>query len=148
VRHRRFGYARSDLIYLAAVGCNIVIAIFTRCAAKAAQRSAELASQTAADAQKQSERMNETTLDATKANALATRIQYCGHPEAEAQAHGWNDDLRRDADQQEHLIFQLDDVLDKLGIGLGQPCSHSPHNSKIEDWKRRHAEALKRAGAA
>ena len=45
----------SDLINLAAVGCNILIALFTRSAARAAQMSAEPASQTAADSHKQSE---------------------------------------------------------------------------------------------
>jgi hypothetical protein len=124
---------------------SLAIAFFTALAAFAALWSANITRKIASDAHAQAKQMYETTLDATKANALATRIDYCGDPQAEAQAHGWNTDLRIKANQKEHLVYQLDVVLDRLGVGLGQPSDHSTHNAEIEDWKRLHAEALARA---
>jgi hypothetical protein len=134
----------SDWINLAVVGCNIAIAFFTRSAALAAQRSAELARQAALDNHKQSERMSEITLNTAKANALATRIERFGNPSAEAQVRGWYPALQTAADQQQHLVYQLDEILDKLGAGLGRSCDTSPHNDKIEGWKKLHVEALKK----
>ena len=32
-------------------------------------------------------------------------------------------------------IYHAEEVLDKLGVGLAQTCSRSPHNDKILDWK-------------
>jgi hypothetical protein len=129
-------------IGLLAVVCNIAIAFFTRSAALAAQRSAKLANEAAADSHKQAERMSTITLNAAKANALATRIERFGDPRAEAQVRGWNPALETARDQQEHLVYQLDEILDKLGAGLGQPCDGSPHNGKMQVWKEAHANAL------
>jgi hypothetical protein len=50
------------LIGLLAVGCNIAIALFTRSAALAAQRSATLANEAVTDGHTQAERMSEITL--------------------------------------------------------------------------------------
>ena len=103
----------SNEINLAIAFCNLAIAIATGLAACAAWSSAKLARQTADDSHQQAERMNEAMLNAAKANGLATRIEYFRPLVEYGRARGWSDETRRARDQQEHLIYQLDEILEK-----------------------------------
>lgn len=156
----------SDEISLAIALFNFAIAIATGFAAVATWRAAgaayesvKLSRQAAKDGHEQAKRMNEALLstyqeaklmneallNAAKANALATRIEFYNEQVAFGRTHGWGEDTAICRDQQEHLIYQLDEISEKLGVGAGQPCDNSPHNGKIEGWKQIHAQRLAKA---
>jgi hypothetical protein len=139
----------SDGINLGIVLCNLAIAIATGLAAKAAWSSTKLVRQAAEESRRQADKMNEALLNAAKANALATRIEYYDPTVEQGRTKGWSQESTTARDQQEYLIHQLDEILDKMGAGTGQPCAGSPHNEKIDDWKRDGREvSLGRAKAA
>ena len=127
----------SDGINLGIVICNFAIAVATGLAARAAWSSTKLARQAAEDSHQQADEMNKALLNAAKANALATMIEYYYNPKVEfGRTRGWSKETEIARDQQEHLIYQLYEILDKMGVGPGQPCDGSPHNGKIEGWKK------------
>jgi hypothetical protein len=132
----------SDRINLAIAFCNLAIAVATGLAARAAWSSAKLARQAADDSHQQAERMNEAMLNAAKANALATRIEYFDPTVQTGRERGWSAESRTAHDQQEHLVYQLDEIMARMGVGVGLPCDTSPHNGKIEGWKTMHAQVL------
>jgi hypothetical protein len=70
---------------------------------------------------------------AAKANALAARIEYYY---AQVETHK-NSPLeqRKLKDQQVHLVYQLDEVLDKLKVGTGKHAKLSPHDAKVPHWE-------------
>jgi hypothetical protein len=139
----------SEGINIAIAIFNFVIAIATAAAAFAAWSSvnlskkvAELSKKAAEDGRAQVDKMNEALVDAAKANALATRIEYYHEQVAFGQRQGWNQDSAACRDQQEHLVYQLDEILAKMKVGAGYPCDGSPHNGKIEGWKQRYAQVM------
>jgi hypothetical protein len=129
----------SDGINLGIAICNFAIAVATGLAARAAWLSTKLARQAAEDSHQQADEINKALLNAAKANALATRIEYYNPKVEFGRTHGWSTESEICRDQQEHLIYQLDEILDEMGVGTGQPCDGSPHNGKIEGRKKRYA---------
>jgi hypothetical protein len=112
--------------------------------ARAAGESAKLARQTAEESRRQAEeshrqaeRINDVMLNTAKANALATRIQYYNAEVEWGRTHGWSTDSATARDQQEHLVCQLDEILDKMEVGPSYPCEGSKHNDKVEGWKNK-----------
>jgi hypothetical protein len=63
--------------------------------------------------------MTDVMLNTAKANALATRIQYYNPAVEWGRKHGWGIDATTARDQQEHLVCQLDEILDKMEVGPG-----------------------------
>jgi hypothetical protein len=72
-------------------------------------------------------------LAAAKANALSYRIAFYGaqidfiRSVAGATGTLWQ--------EQEHLVYHLDRVLDSLEVGLNNRAEHSPHNDRIGKWR-------------
>src|SRR5690242_13875357 len=56
-------------------------------------------------------------LEAAKANALAARLRYYEEQRGRAMRTVQGSSLKQLTDEQEHLVYQLDEVLDRLGIG-------------------------------
>jgi hypothetical protein len=119
-----------------------------RAAAKDSHQQAERMNEALLNAYQQAKLMNEALLDAAKANALATRIEFYNEQVEFGRTHGWGEDTEICRDQQQHLVYQLDEISEKLGVGAGRPCDNSPHNAKIEGWKHRHAQVLDKAKGA
>ncbi len=69
---------------------------------------------------------------AAKANALAARIEYYY---TQLKAEPSSSEQSELSDQQVHLIYQLDEVLDKLKVGAGRHAALSPHDAKVPNWE-------------
>lgn len=98
-------------------GISLAIAIFTALAACAACWSAKLSNKVAADSHRQAEQMNAAILNAAKANAPATRIEYFQPTVQIGRERGWSVESRKAHDQQEHLVYQPAEILDKNESG-------------------------------
>jgi hypothetical protein len=75
----------------------------------------------------------EALKSAAKAAALQARIEYF-YTQIETHA----DDpptVKKLKEQQVHLIYQLDDMLAGMGVGIGKWATGSPHNASLPDWK-------------
>ena len=99
---------------------------------KLSKKVAELSKKAAEENRDQVDRMNDALVNAAKANALATRIEYY-HEQVVRLAKGRaGQDSAACRDQQEHLVYQLDEILAKMKVCAGCPYDGSPHNGKIE----------------
>jgi hypothetical protein len=130
----RYPMSWSDGLSIAIATFNFAIAVFTGIAAAAAWSSAKLARQAGDDSHQQAEKMKEAMLNAAKANALASRIEFYNEQVASGRRQGWSNDSATSRDQHEHLVCQLDRILDRMGVGIAQPCESSPHNDKVGKW--------------
>lgn len=77
---------------------------------------------------------NQTTalLAAAKSNGLASRINFYDTQIDRLRNVGGSNTL---CQEQEHLGYHLDQVLDKLDVGLNNPAEYSPHNNKVGKWR-------------
>jgi hypothetical protein len=71
-------------------------------------------------------------LEAAKANALATRLRYYEEQRGRAMRTVQGSSLKQLTDEQEHLVYQLDEVLNQLGVGINRESAHSPHNELVQ----------------
>jgi hypothetical protein len=75
---------------------------------------------------------------AAKANALAARIEYY-YTQVESSP-----EQRKLKDQQVHLVYQLDEVLDELKIGTARTATLSPHNVRVPLWEYKTGDQILR----
>ena len=118
---------------------NTVSAVATVVAAIGSFVAASIAVFTASSARRQAEGtqklITEQTgvlLEAAKANALATRLRYYDEQRSRAMRTVQGSSLKQLTDEQEHLVYQLDEVLNRLGVGINRESTHSPHNELVK----------------
>ena len=118
---------------------NTLSAVATVVAAIGSFVAASIAVFTASSARKQAENtqklVTEQTrvlLEAAKANALATRLRYYEEQRSRAMRTVQGSSLKQLTDEQEHLVYQLDEVLSRLGVGIDRESVHSPHNEMVK----------------
>jgi hypothetical protein len=120
---------------VAAIGSFVAasIAVFI---ASAAKKQAKGTQQVVAEQTK-------AILGAAKANALAARLRYYEEQRGRAMRTVQGSSLKQLTDEQEHLVYQLDEVLDGLGIGINRESGLSPHNELVRRLRvdRQPAEA-------
>jgi len=114
---------------------NTVSAVATVVAAIGSFVAASIAVFTASSARRQAEstqklimEQSRVLLEAAKANALATRLRYYEEQRSRAMRTVQGSSLKQLTDEQEHLVYQLDEVLNQLGVGINRESAHSPHN--------------------
>lgn len=118
---------------------NTVSAVATVVAAIGSFVAASIAVFTASSAKRQAEstqklitEQTRALLEAAKANALATRLRYYEEQRSRAMRTVQGSSLKQLTDEQEHLVYQLDEVLNRLGVGLNRESTHSPHNELVK----------------
>ena len=73
-----------------------------------------------------------------RANALATRIEFFDAQvrtvESDVNTPGRDKELTKAdlRDQQVHLVYHLDDALNQMGVGIGDPAPGSPQNVEVD----------------
>ena len=135
---------------------NTISAVATVVAAIGSFVAASIAVFTVSAARKQAEgtqklvsEQTNALLEAAKANALATRLRYYEEQRSRAMRTVQGSSLKQLTDEQEHLVYQLDEVLNRLGVGINRESAHSPHNELVKrvraDRQPADAEAASRA---
>jgi hypothetical protein len=117
---------------------NTVSAVATVAAAIGSFVAASIAVFIASSAKKQARGTQQVVadqtkalLEAAKANALAARLRYYEEQRGRAMRTVQGSSLKQLTDEQEHLVYQLDEVLDGLGIGIKRESGLSPHNELV-----------------
>jgi predicted Ser/Thr protein kinase len=118
---------------------NTVSAVATVVAAIGSFVAASIAVFTASSARKQAEstrkvvtEQTKALLEAARANALATRLRYYDEQRSRAMRTVQGSNLKQLTDEQEHLVYQLDEVLNRLGVGISRESANSPHNELVK----------------
>ena len=135
---------------------NTVSAVATVVAAIGSFVAASIAVFTASSARKQAEstrkvvtEQTKALLEAARANALATRLRYYDEQRSRAMRTVQGSSLKELTDEQEHLVYQLDEVLNRLDVGISRESANSPHNELVKRLRadRQPADAEAASGA-
>ena len=128
---------------------TVVAAIGSFVAASVAVFTASSARKQAASTQKVVTEQTKALLEAAKANALATRLRYYDEQRGRAMRTVQGSSLKQLTDEQEHLVYQLDEVLNRLGVGISRESALSPHNELVKRLRadRQPADAEAASGA-
>ena len=115
---------------------QLAIALFTGLAAGGALWAAKTSSDSARESSAIAAQQSEAQLTATRANTLASRIDFCSRQLTTLQAAGGNQNQLAEYQlQQQHLAAQLDQQLEKLGVGILQFVPGAPTNNEVPRWK-------------
>jgi hypothetical protein len=128
---------------------TVVAAIGSFVAASIAVFIASSARRQAESTQKLITEQTVVLLEAAKANALATRLRYYDEQRSRAMRTVQGSSLKQLTDEQEHLVYQLDEVLNQLGVGINRESARSPHNELVKRARadRQPADAEAASGA-
>ncbi|MBV9492539.1 MAG: hypothetical protein JO069_22830 [Verrucomicrobia bacterium] len=110
---------------------TVVAAVGSFVAASIALFVASSVRKQARDTQNVVKEQTKVLLEAAKANALAARLRYYEEQRGRAMRTVQGSSLKQLTDEQEHLVCQLDEVLDGLGVGINRESERSPHNELV-----------------
>ena len=128
---------------------TVIAAIGSFVAASVAVFIASSAKRQAQNTQKVVTEQTKALLEAARANALATRLRYYEEQRGRAMRTVQGSSLKQLTDEQEHLVYQLDEVLNRLGVGISRESALSPHNELVKRLRadRQPADAEAASGA-